>query len=80
MKRKTSRLSAFIRVGDKSKKLDFNDRMTLMYAKGVRYYEDEPVADASIQNLDMDFVGSYRCIKKNGYKRINIQIYAINML
>jgi len=80
LKRKTSRLSAFIRVGDKSKKLDFNDRMTLMYAKGVRYYEDEPVADASIQNLDMDFVGSYRCIKKNGYKRINIQIYAINML
>ena len=25
---------AFIRVGDKSKKLDFNDRMALMYAKG----------------------------------------------
>ena len=50
---------AFIRVGDKSKKLDFNDRMTLMYAKGVRYYEDEPVADATIQDLDMDFVRSY---------------------
>ena len=42
---------AFIRVGDKSKKLDFNDRMTLMYAKGVRYYEDEPVADATIDDL-----------------------------
>lgn len=50
---------AFIRVGDKSKKLDFNDRMTLMYAKGVRYYEDEPVADATIDDLDMDFVRSY---------------------
>ncbi|WP_031550553.1 ATP-binding protein [Oribacterium sp. FC2011] len=50
---------AFIRVGDKSKKLDFNDRMTLMYAKGVRYYEDEPVADATIQDLDVDFVRSY---------------------
>ena len=58
---------AFIRVGDKSKKLDFNDRMTLMYAKGVRYYEDEPVADASIQDLDMDFVGSY--CKRIGYKK-----------
>ena len=29
---------AYIRVGDKSKKLDFNDRLMLMYAKGVRYY------------------------------------------
>lgn len=50
---------AFLRVGDKSKKLDFNDRMTLMYAKGVRYYEDEPVADATIEDLDLDFVRSY---------------------
>ena len=58
---------AFIRVGDKSKKLDFNDRMTLMYAKGVRYYEDEPVADASINDLDMDYVGSY--CKRIGYTK-----------
>lgn len=50
---------AFLRVGDKSKKLEFNDRMTLMYAKGVRYYEDEPVADATIDDLDLDFVRSY---------------------
>ena len=53
---------AFIRVGDKSKKLDFNDRLTLMYAKGVRYYEDEPVADASMKDLDMDFISQY-CVK-----------------
>ena len=50
---------AFIRVGDKSKKLNFNDRMTLMYAKGVRYYEDEPVADATIDDLDLEFIGEY---------------------
>jgi ATP-dependent DNA helicase RecG len=50
---------AFVRVGDKNKKLDFNDRLTLMYAKGVRYYEDEPVADATIDDLDMDFVRKY---------------------
>ena len=50
---------AFIRVGDKSKKLNFEDRMALMYAKGVRYYEDEPVADASIEDLDLDFVRDY---------------------
>ena len=57
----------FIRVGDKSKKLDFNDRMALMYAKGVRYYEDEPVADATIADLDMDFVSSY--CKRIGYSK-----------
>lgn len=50
---------AFIRVGDKSKKLNFEDRMALMYAKGVRYYEDEPVADATIEDLDLDFVRDY---------------------
>ncbi|MDO4339808.1 MAG: ATP-binding protein [Eubacteriales bacterium] len=58
---------AFIRVGDKSRKLDFNDRMTLMYAKGVRYYEDEPVADATIEDLDLDFVWSY--CKRIGYSK-----------
>lgn len=56
---------AFLRVGDKSKKLEFNDRMALMYAKGVRYYEDEPVADATIDDLDLDFVRSY--CKRIGY-------------
>lgn len=53
---------AFIRVGDKSKKLSFSDRLTLMYAKGVRYYEDEPVTDATIDNLDLSFVREY-CIR-----------------
>lgn len=58
---------AFIRVGDKSKKLDFNDRMTLMYAKGVRYYEDEPVADATINDLDLGFVRAY--CRRIGYSK-----------
>ena len=58
---------AFIRVGDKSKKLDFNDRMTLMYAKGVRYYEDEPVFEATIEDLDLDFVRAY--CKRIGYTK-----------
>lgn len=49
----------FLRVGDASKKLNFTDRMALMYAKGVRYFEDEPVTDATIDDIDMDFVGSY---------------------
>ena len=58
---------AYIRVGDKSKKLDFTDRMNLMYAKGVRYFEDEPVADATVEDLDLEFVGSY--CKRIGYTK-----------
>ena len=40
-------------MGDKSKKMDFNDRLTLMFAKGVRYYEDETMADTYIEELYM---------------------------
>ena len=58
---------AFLRVGDKNKKLNFNDRMNLMYAKGVRYYEDEPVADATIDDLELDFVKSY--CERIGYSK-----------
>lgn len=58
---------AYIRVGDKSKKLDFNDRMNLMYSKGVRWYEDEPVADAGIEDLDMDYIRAY--CKRIGYSK-----------
>ena len=58
---------AFLRVGDKSKKLDFNDRMALMYAKGVRYFEDEPVADATMDDLDIEFVREY--CKRIGFSK-----------
>lgn len=30
----------FLRVGDKSKKLTFDERLQLIYSKGARYYED----------------------------------------
>lgn len=36
-----------------------------MYAKGSRYYEDEPVFRSSIEDIDMDFVAEY--CKKIGY-------------
>ena len=31
----------FMRIGDKSKKLSFEDRMSLMYDKGERFFEDK---------------------------------------
>ena len=58
---------AFYRVGDKSKKLNFEMRMQLFYAKGGRYYEDEPVYGATIDDIDLDFVAQY--CQKIGYAK-----------
>lgn len=55
----------YYRMGDKSKKLNFDERLQLMYAKGSRYYEDEPVFRSSIEDIDMSFVAEY--CKKIGY-------------
>lgn len=43
----------FWRVGDKSRKLPFEERLQLMYDKGERYYEDSPVYDATLDDIDM---------------------------
>lgn len=52
----------FLRVGDKSKKLTFDERLQLMYAKGARYYENEPVYGSNIDDIDMAVVADY-CAK-----------------
>ena len=49
----------FMCVGDKSKKLPFEDRITLMYDKGMRSYEDIPVADAEQDDIDIELVKDY---------------------
>ena len=55
----------FWRVGDKSRKLSFEERLQLMYDKGERYYEDSPAYDATIEDIDMDAVKAY--VKRVGY-------------
>lgn len=57
----------YYRMGDKSKKLNFDERLQLMYAKGARYYEDEPVYRSSVDDIDWDFVAEY--CNKIGYKK-----------
>ena len=57
----------YYRMGDKSKKLNFNERLQLMYAKGSRYFEDEPIFRSTFADIDMDFVAEY--CKKIGYKK-----------
>ena len=46
-------------MGDKSKKLNFDERLQLMYAKGSRYFEDEPVFRSTLDDIDMNFVAEY---------------------
>jgi ATP-dependent DNA helicase RecG len=50
---------AYVRVGDKSRKLTFDERMQLMYDKGERFYEDTAVYGATIDDIDMDAVAEY---------------------
>lgn len=57
----------YLRVGDKSKKLGFNDRLQLTYDKGERFFEDKPVPEAELDDLDIDFVEEY--IRKIGYPK-----------
>lgn len=56
----------FMRVGDKSKKLTFEERMQLMYDKGERFFEDKPV-EADIEDIDLPFVEKY--IDQIGYSK-----------
>ncbi len=58
---------AFMRVGDKSRKLPFEERMQLMYDKGERFYEDTAAYGATIDDIDMDAVAEY--IKLIGYSK-----------
>ena len=44
---------AFMRVGDKSRKLTFDERVQLMYDKGERYYEDTAVYGATIDDNEV---------------------------
>lgn len=68
----------YYRVGDKSKKLNFEQRMQLVYAKGEHYYEDAPVNSASWEDIDLPVLEDYlqvigynkgaeAYIRENGY-------------
>ena len=62
---------AFMRVGDKSRKLSFDERVQLMYDKGERFYEDTAVYGATVDDIDMDAVADY--IKQVGYSKTPLE-------
>ena len=49
----------YYRVGDKSKKLTFDERMQLIYDKGDMLYENIYVKTAGINEIDMELVTQY---------------------
>ncbi|MDE5877577.1 MAG: putative DNA binding domain-containing protein [Muribaculaceae bacterium] len=49
----------YLRLGDKSRKLTFMERIQLMYDKGVQSFEDTPVMGATIDDLDLEAVKNY---------------------
>lgn len=62
---------AYIRVGDRSRKLSFEERTQLMHDKGERYFEDKSVPDATIDDIDMGMVQAY--IDKIGYGKTPLE-------
>lgn len=62
---------AYLRVGDKSKKLTFEERTQLMYDKGERNFEDKAVADATMEDIDLNLVQAY--IEKINYGKTATQ-------
>lgn len=51
---------AYLRVNDKSIKLNYEQRRKLEYDKGQRFYEDEEVLDSSIADVDMDVIRQFQ--------------------
>ena len=62
---------AFMRVGDKSRKLSFDERVQLMYDKGERFYEDTAVYGATVDDIDMVAVADYT--KLVGYSKTPLE-------
>ena len=60
-------MTVTVAVMDKSKKLAFEERMQLMYDKGERFFEDKPVPEADIEDIDLAFVEKY--IAQIGYSK-----------
>ena len=66
----------FLRVGDKSKKLSFDERFQLMNDKGQSCYEETAVYSAGLDDLDMALVDDY--CQKSGYGKSSMELLTEN--
>ena len=53
--------------------MNFEQRLQLVYAKGVKYFEEQPVTGATIEDLDLEVVAEY--CKKIGYDKGDAEFY-----
>ena len=66
----------FLRVGDKSKKLSFDERFQLMNDKGQTCYEETAVYNAELSDIDMTLVDDY--CQKIGYGKSSLEFLTEN--
>ena len=66
----------FLRVGDKSKKLSFDERFQLMNDKGQTCYEETAVYSAELSDIDMTLVDDY--CQKIGYGKSSLKFLTEN--
>lgn len=52
--------TAFLRVGDETKRLNHEQRKNLEYDKGSRLYEDSIVQDCIFEDLNIDVINEYK--------------------
>lgn len=57
---KTESDEVYLRVGDETKRLSFEQRIDIEYDKGSRLYEDQIVEDCTIENFDKDTLDKYK--------------------
>ncbi|BDR59589.1 ATP-binding protein [Xylocopilactobacillus apicola] len=60
----------YVRVGDETHKLSFEERKHLEYTKGIRAYESQIVKEAILEDLDLDVVEEYK--QKYGFTGNNL--------
>ncbi len=63
----TQTREAYMRVGDKTKQLAFEDRMTLTFDKGLRSFEEFSVPDANYSDIDEAYLKEY--LQMIGYRK-----------
>ncbi len=66
----------FFRIGDMSKKMNFDERLQLLYDKGEMIYEDSAVRNARLEDIDFQAVENY--IRIIGYHKSALEFLQEN--
>lgn len=56
---KTVKDEVFLRIGDESRKLKFEERLQLEYDRGLREYETTPIPHCTVEDLDYELMNQW---------------------